>query len=169
MSEPFLGEICMVGFNFAPRGWATCDGQLLSISQNAALFSLLGTFYGGDGRSTFALPDLRGATPMHWGQGPGLSNYSFGQRGGAETVTLASIQDASHRHEMSASGGAPASPDPLLRVLGLGNPMYMPSANTTLAPAVIKASGGNLPHNHRQPFLTLRFVICLMGFFPQRP
>jgi microcystin-dependent protein len=169
MSDPFVGEIRLVGFTFAPRGWATCDGQLLSISQNTALFSLLGTFYGGDGRATFALPNLQGATPVGTGQGPGLSPYDIGQSGGADSVTLLATEDAVHQHVMTASGNATATPDPANKVLGLGNPMYMPTGNTELAAGVIKPFGNGGPHNNRQPYLTMLYVIALQGVFPARP
>ena len=169
MSDPFVGEIRMVGFNFAPQGWATCDGQLLPISQNTALFSLLGTYYGGDGKSTFALPDLQGASPMHWGQGPGLSDYALGETGGTETATLLANEDGSHGHGVSASGGAASSLDPDLRMFGSGsNAMYMPTADTTLDPGVLKLFGSGGPHNNRQPYLTVLFIIAMQGVYPPR-
>jgi microcystin-dependent protein len=170
VSDPFVAEIRMVGFGFAPTGWATCDGQLLPISQNTALFSLIGTYYGGDGKSTFALPNLAGSSPMHWNQGPGLSNYDLGQVGGSDSVTLLATEDAVHSHGMTASGSPPSTLDPANMVLGsTTNAMYMPTGNTALDPGVLKAFGGGAPHNNRQPYLTMLFIIAMQGIFPQRP
>jgi microcystin-dependent protein len=171
MSSPFLAEIRMFGFNFAPTGWAQCNGQLMPISQNTALFSLLGTYYGGDGKSTFALPDLRDASPLHCGQGSGLSEYFLGQMGGAESVTLLQTEIPVHTHQLQHSGtGAYAAPDGTVN-LGTSGVAQIYTTNTTsvtqgygLAPV-----GGGLPHNNRQPYLTVNFCIALQGVFPQRP
>ncbi len=169
MTEPFVGEIRIVGFNFAPRGWAQCNGQLLPISQNTALFSLLGTNFGGDGKSTFGLPNLQGATPMHWGQGPGLSRYQLGGQGGVPSVTLLADEDAPHQHGMTASGSAASTLDPGNMVLASGtNAMYMPTGTATLDPNVLSRFGSGTPHNNRQPYLVLNIVIALQGVYPQR-
>lgn len=175
MSEPFVGEIRMFAGNFAPRGWAFCDGQLLAVSQNDALFSLLGTIYGGDGRTTFGLPDLRGRIPIHAGTGPGLSPRSLGARGGAETVTL-NVNQASipaHRHPLRAVAARANSGDPQGAVLGAadGN-VYAPAASPTLALAPESVGehrfGGSQFHANVQPFLCIHFIIALFGIFPSR-
>jgi microcystin-dependent protein len=176
MSEPFLGQIMIFGGNFAPRGWAFCNGQLLSIAQNSALFSLLGTTYGGDGVTTFGLPDLRGRVPMHWGQGPGLTNRVLGESSGSETVTLLSTQIPAHNHLMQASttDANQASPAnnicaPVLDSQGAAGFEFSNAApNATMNPAAIAASGGSQPHENLQPYLCLSFVIALEGLFPSR-
>lgn len=179
MNEPFIGQICLFGFNFAPRGWALCNGQLLPIAQNTALFSLLGTTYGGDGSSTFALPNLQSRVVVGQGQGPGLSSYSMGQTGGAESVTLLSTQMPSHNHQLNASNSTGATNTPTNNVLAAsygaledGTQVtvntYSGSANTTLSPSSIGAAGGNQPHENRQPFLTMNYCIALQGIFPSR-
>ncbi len=187
MSEPFIGEIRMVGFNFAPRGWAFCQGQLLAIAQYQALFSLLGTTYGGDGRTTFALPDLRGRSPVGQGYGPGLSDIRIGEQGGTESVTLTQAQMPSHSHGAEASIAVPANsnstdtnPAPATNtVLGPSSSGGRPgelytttAANTTLAPfdnpVNVQPSGGNQPVGIRDPFLGMNFVIALEGIFPSR-
>jgi len=173
MSEPFIGEIRMVGFNFAPRGWALCDGQLLAIAQNTALFSLLGTIYGGDGRTTFALPDLRGRVPIHAGNGPGLSNYPLGSRAGAETVTLTANQMPSHNHVANAAGPAGNSNDAIGNVwaddAGVSSATYSSAAATgTMRSNAIGNAGGNQSHENRQPYLAVNFVIALVGLYPSR-
>lgn len=171
-SEPYIGDIMMVGFNFAPRGWALCDGQLLSIAQNTALFSLLGTVYGGNGTTNFALPDLRGRVPVGFGQGPGLSSYSLGESGGVASVTLIQNQMPGHTHTLRGRGTTAISADPadasLARAAG-GN-AYAPagSAAATLAPEALPMIGGSLPHENRQPFLSLNFCIALLGIYPSR-
>lgn len=175
MADPFVAEIRIFPFNFAPTGWATCDGQLLPISQNTALFSLLGTTYGGDGKSTFALPNLQGSAPMHPGQGPGLSLHDLGETGGSETVTLLESEIPAHPHSIMAATSpglltAPAADRGLARSQG-GNayvpgspaPSLVAMAGQTLAPA-----GGSLPHNNMMPYLTLNFCIALQGVFPPR-
>jgi microcystin-dependent protein len=171
VSEPFVGEIRMFGFNFPPQGWALCDGQLLSISQNAALFSLLGTTYGGDGESTFALPDLRSRVPVSQGQGEGLSSYAEGQAGGTETVTLAAAQMPAHTHAVSASSSPAASERPAGRVLARSpDHSYIPEpdTDTVMNAKMIGAAGNSQPHDNIQPYLVLNFCIALQGVFPAR-
>ncbi len=173
MADPFIAEIRIFPFNFPPKGWAWCDGQLLSISQNTALFSLLGTTYGGDGRTTFALPNLQGNTPMQQGQGPGLSDYVLGQSGGSETVALLETEIPNHIHSLMAVGGFNATNnDPTGNVPGKGdaglNP-YTPSGTlVTMANSAVVPVGNNQPHNNMQPYLTLYFNIALQGVFPPR-
>ena len=173
MSDPFVAEIRIFPFNFAPKGWAFCSGQLIPISQNTALFSLLGTFYGGDGKSTFALPDLQGSAPMFWGQGQGLSLYDLGQMGGSQTVTLLQSEMPAHAHQASgASGSGPTSPANNTWGQGAGRtppPVYTNgSANVNMAPATLTVTGGSVPHNNMQPYLTLNFCIAMQGVFPAR-
>jgi microcystin-dependent protein len=169
MTDPFVAEIRMVPFNFAPRGWAFCDGQLMPISQNTALFSLLGTNYGGDGRSTFALPDLQGAAPMHWGDGPGLSSRQIGETGGSQAVTLLATEIPSHAHALTASGDDASTSSPVGAVPALASAsQYRPDADTAMAPGTLAPAGGGQPHNTMQPYLTLNFVIALQGVFPPR-
>jgi microcystin-dependent protein len=179
MSEPFIGQIVLFPYNFAPRGWAFCNGQLLSIAQNTALFSLLGTTYGGDGRTTFALPDLRGRVPISAGQGPGLSDYSLGETGGAEDVTLITSEMPSHNHTAQVQlkgSNANASTDlpsgAVLARSARGN-IYAAAASlvdmsSSSAASTIGAAGGSQPHENRQPFLTLNYCIALEGIFPSR-
>jgi len=162
--------------NFAPRGWALCNGQLMSIAQNTALFSLLGTTYGGDGRVTFGLPDLRGRAPLHFGQGPGLSNYTQGEVSGTETVTLLSTQMPAHSHVAGANTGAgdvAPSPTTVWAVPTDSQGAPIPSftaqpVNTTLSPSAIQPSGGSQPHDNRSPYLVMNFCIALEGIFPSR-
>jgi microcystin-dependent protein len=171
MADPFVAEIRIFPFNFAPKGWAFCDGQLLPISQNTALFSLLGTTYGGDGKSTFALPDLEGRAPMHPGQGPGLSLHDLGETGGSETVTLLESEIPLHAHTINASegDGTETSPDQQLFATGIGISMYQaPGPLVQLNPAAMAPAGGDAPHNNMQPYLTLNFCIALQGVFPPR-
>lgn len=173
MSDQFVAEIRIFPFNFAPTGWAMCNGQLLPISQNTALFSLLGTTYGGDGRSTFALPNLQGNAPMFWGQGPGLSFYAEGQEGGTETVTLLQTEMPIHSHQANgASGNGPTSPANNTWGAGAGRtppPTYVDgSSKVTMAGMTVAVAGGSLPHNNMQPYLTLNFCIALQGIFPPR-
>ena len=176
MADPFLAEIRMFPFNFAPTGWATCDGQLLPISQNTALFSLLGTVYGGDGKSTFALPNLQGSAPMQPGQGQGLSLRDLGEMGGVESITLLVSEIPVHTHSVMVASGRNTANN------------FVPSPTTVLAPSVnaqayfagtpattqmafesLAPAGGSLPHNNMQPYLTLNFCIAMQGIFPQRP
>lgn len=172
MADPFVAEIRIFPFNFAPRGWAFCDGQLMPISQNTALFSLVGTTYGGDGKSTFALPNLQGRSPLQHGQGPGLSPRWLGESGGAAEVTLGPEQIPSHAHGLqagtSATSGSPAGGS-LANVEG-GAPVYrIPGAATKLMAAdTVAASGGGLPHNNRPPYLALNFCIAMQGVYPPR-
>lgn len=198
MSEPFLGEIIIFGGNFAPNGWAMCQGQLLSISQNTALFSILGTTYGGNGVQTFGLPDLRGRVPVGMGQGPGLSSYTQGEQGGVENVTLLVTQIPAHTHIITATGAAAtvaASPNPGNSSTPAGNYIadgFDPSttlpgptqnyvtpaqagttgniAGVTLNMSGVTASqtGGSLPHTNIQPFLGVNYIIALQGIFPSR-
>jgi microcystin-dependent protein len=173
MADPFVAEIRIFGFNFAPTGWALCDGQLLPLSQNTALFSLLGTTYGGDGKSTFALPDLQGSVPMHPGQGPGLSLHDLGETGGSETVTLLQSEIPVHNHVMRAAAQDPAdvklvNPNATFGLSQEG-PLYQDTQDTTLAPQALSPAGGDLPHNNLMPYLVLNFCIALQGVFPPRP
>jgi microcystin-dependent protein len=172
MADPFVAEIRIFPFNFAPTGWAFCDGQLMPLSQNTALFSLLGTTYGGDGKSTFALPDLKGRAPMHPAQGPGLSLHDLGETGGSETVTVLQSEIPAHTHSMSGAAQDPATAK-LVNAqasfsLSQGGGIYQDTANTQLAPEAATPSGGGLPHNNLQPYLTLTFCIALQGVFPPR-
>ena len=169
--DPFVAEIRIFGFNFPPKGWAFCDGQILPLSQNTALFSLLGTTYGGDGKSNFALPDLQGRAPMHPGQGPGLSLHDLGETGGSDAVTLLTSEIPSHTHGISASGGDSTDQSPANSkfAVGTGVAMYAPVGSLVpMADAAIAAGGGGLPHNNLQPYLTLNFCIALQGVFPPR-
>lgn len=172
MADPFVAEIRIVPFNFAPKGWAWCDGQLMPISQNTALFSLLGTTYGGDGKSTFALPDMQGNAPMHPGQGPGLSLHDLGETGGTETVTLLESEIPAHSHGVSASQADGISQTPVGEKLatGVGIGQYAaPGALTQLSPNALTPAGGDQPHNNMMPYLTYYFNIALQGVFPARP
>jgi microcystin-dependent protein len=172
MADPFVAEIRVFPFNFAPKGWAWCDGQLLPLSQNTALFSLLGTTYGGDGKSNFALPDLQGNAPMHPGQGPGLSLYDLGETGGSQTVTLLESEIPAHNHQINASVGDADLPAPgPLNAMGVaagGFAYASPGPLTSLAPEALAPAGGDQPHNNLMPFLTLYFCIALQGVFPPR-
>jgi microcystin-dependent protein len=176
MADPFVAEIRIYGFNFAPKGWAFCNGQLMPLSQNTALFSLLGTTYGGDGKSTFALPNLQGSAPMHPGQGPGLSLHDLGETGGSDTVTLLQTEYPAHTHVINCDDGR--------GVQGIGLPTNaLPSKsggatpnaytsgaqmNQTMNPNMVTPSGGSQPHNNMMPYLTLNFCIALQGVFPPR-
>ncbi|MCK4784696.1 MAG: phage tail protein [Desulfobacteraceae bacterium] len=168
-SEPFLAQIVMFGGNFAPRGWALCDGQLLQIAQNTALFSLLGTTYGGDGRTTFGLPDLRGRVAMHPGTGPGLSNYRLGQKGGVEQVTLNINQIPSHTHEAKAYSGQGNQQGPGGNVLAFDRRETQYSNETPdVDMSVGSAVGGSQPHTNMQPYLGINHIIALVGMYPSR-
>jgi len=171
MSDPFIGTIRLVGFNFAPVGWALCQGQPLPISQYTALFSLIGTYFGGDGVQTFNLPDLRSRAALGQGQGPGLSNYVQGQAGGQETVSLTTQQAPAHIHTMMAATDA-TTPNPGSGVV-LGTPpaavrMYGASSPTALSPGSIGPFGSGAPHENREPYLGLNYIIALEGIFPSR-
>jgi microcystin-dependent protein len=174
MSDPFVAEIRIFAGNFAPTGWALCNGQLLPISQNTALFSLLGTFYGGDGKSTFGLPNLQGSVAMSQGQGPGLTDRFIGETGGVSNVNLIPTEMPLHNHQIAGSteNGALKQPSPteFLARSKSGN-LYQSnvSANpVNMHPQTLSVSGGSLPHNNMQPFLTLTYIIALQGIFPPR-
>ena len=166
--EAYLGDIKWVGFNFAPRGWASCDGQLLPINQNQALFSLLGNTYGGDGRTTFALPDMRSRSPLHVGTGPGLNNYNQGQMGGVETVTLSAAQMPSHTHTAMGSSASGTLNSPANNVLGGIRRGYDSSANAAMDVTAIASAGGSQSHENRSPYLAVQCIIALQGIFPSR-
>lgn len=176
MSEPFIAEIRMFAGNFAPRGWAFCAGQLLPINQNTALFSLLGTTYGGNGQTTFALPDLCGRAPMHAGNGPGLTPRSLGEAGGQENVVLAINQVPAHSHaaQVNASNGAANSLSPVGTVLAVsaqGNAFATgspPTSPMSASAASVANAGGNQGHNNMQPYTAVSFIIALQGIFPSR-
>ena len=174
MADPFVAEIRIFPFNFAPKGWAFCDGQLMPISQNTALFSLLGTFYGGDGKSTFALPDLQGSAPIHQGQGPGLSEYFLGQQGGAPFVTLLQSEMPIHTHNLQATveDGTQGTLSPNITLAtSVSGTLYQTTTNanlTLMSPQSLAPAGGSLPHNNMMPYLTLNFCIALQGVFPPR-
>lgn len=174
MADPFVAEIRIFGFNFAPRGWATCDGQLLPLSQNTALFSLLGTTYGGNGKSNFALPNMAGNAPMHWGQSTTGTVYDLGQTGGSATVTLLESEMPSHTHRLQVAGDIANQNAPdTTRVLTTSNNggAYAPDSSnpSNMAFQSLALYGGSLPHNNLQPYLTLMFCIALQGVFPARP
>ena len=171
MSDPFIGEIKIFAGNFAPRGWANCDGQLLPINQNTALFSIIGTIYGGDGRSTMGLPNLQGRAPMHPGNGPGLSTRRLGERGGTDRVTLTEQQIPSHKHEIQGSDAVADSDIATGEGLANAGPykMYGELRDTEkLASSALGNTGGNRDHNNVQPMLGLTFIIALVGLFPSR-
>ena len=172
MSDPFVAEIRIFAGNFAPKGWALCDGQLFPISQNTALFSLLGTTYGGDGKSTFALPDLQGSAPMQAGQGPGLSLRDLGETGGEQNVTLLQTEMPSHSHSLNGTNQLQTLPDPQDHTLARANAnayVTSPASFVQMNPSAIGIAGGSLPHNNMPPILTLTFIIALQGVFPARP
>jgi microcystin-dependent protein len=173
MSEPFIAEIRIFAGNFAPKGWAFCDGQLLPVSQNTALFSLIGTTYGGDGRTTTALPNLQGRAPMHPGRGPGLTDRRLGETGGVDSVTLSEAQMPNHNHTLRASDGRAGSG------IAVGNSLaeprdgllYQNETTSNLVDLNIQAmppTGGSQAHNNMQPFLTMSFIIALVGLYPSR-
>jgi microcystin-dependent protein len=176
--EAYIGTIIMFAGNFAPRGWALCQGQLLSIAQNTALFSILGTTYGGNGQTTFALPDLRSRVPVGQGQGPGLSPWTLGEMNGSETVTLVASQMPAHNHLVEVSSGAADTGTASNNFLANANAMfgadpipvntYNGAAGATLAPTTIGVSGGSQPHVNLQPSLCINYIICLEGIFPSR-
>lgn len=171
MSEPFVGEIRMFAGNFAPRGWAFCDGQLLAVSQNDALFSLYGTIYGGDGRTTFGLPDMRGRIPIHAGSGPGLSNRRLGAKSGAESVTLTVNQLPSHSHTYNASTTAATANSPADAVIGESPSIDLfgegtPTSN--MATNAITGVGGSRSHTNLMPYLCINFIVALFGIYPSR-
>ena len=175
MSDQFLAEVRIVGFNFPPTGWAFCNGQVMPISQNTALFALLGTSFGGDGKSTFALPNLQGSAPLHAGsgQGQGLSERFLGEQSGSQFITLLQSEMPFHTHALRAANTTGDTPVPnpnnsLARYPG----QYQTNSSANLqmmAPQALPVAGGSLPHNNMMPYLTLNFVIALQGIFPQRP
>jgi microcystin-dependent protein len=175
MSNPFVAEIRIFPFNFAPKGWAFCDGQILPLSQNTALFSLLGTSYGGDGKSNFALPDLQGAVPLQQGQGPGLSQYFLGESTGSDTDTLLTSEMPAHTHTMEADlnhfNANATSPNGAVLVNDAPNLTFSNPTSPSLQlmnPAMISVAGGSQPHNNLMPYLTLNYCIALQGVFPPR-
>ncbi|MEA2822491.1 MAG: hypothetical protein QOJ86_4495 [Bradyrhizobium sp.] len=170
MADPFVAEIRIFPFFFAPKGWAFCDGQILPLSQNTALFSLLGTTYGGDGKSNFALPNMQGNVPMHPGQGPGLSLHDLGETGGSETVSLLESEMPAHSHGLRGVDDNGSFKTPANMFFAGGNAMYFTPAavNTNLADQVLAPAGGDQPHNNMQPYLTLNFCIAMQGVFPPR-
>ncbi|RSZ59197.1 phage tail protein [Massilia atriviolacea] len=172
MADPFVAEIRMFPFNFAPRGWAFCDGQLLPLAQNTALFALLGTTYGGNGMSNFALPNLRDRTPMHPGQGNGLSLHDLGEAGGEASVTLGTAEIPAHTHALRHAGTAAtvAAPGPSVSFGSTGVAQVYASGGTLapMAAGALLPAGSGLPHENRQPYLTFNFCIALQGVFPQR-
>ena len=174
MADPFVAEIRIFPFNFAPKGWAWCNGQILPLSQNTALFSLLGTTYGGDGKSNFALPNMQGSAPMHPGQGPGLSLHDLGETGGSETVTVLQSEMPQHNHSVMAYTGDAADsriPSPT-QTLGTPSPgnLYNPlmTGPAAMSPQALAPTGGGQPHNNMMPYLTYYFNIALQGVFPPR-
>ena len=173
MSDPFVAEIRMFGGNFPPKGWATCDGQLLPLSQNTALFSLLGTYYGGDGKSTFALPDLQGSAPLGQGQGAGLAEYFLGQVSGSENITLLTTEMPLHNHVMQGNFnlGDLFTPSPAVALTN-SDPGFAYTAATgnlvQMAFQGVSMNGGSLPHNNMMPYLTVTFIIAMQGVFPPR-
>ncbi|MEQ1822294.1 MAG: tail fiber protein [Fimbriimonadaceae bacterium] len=172
MADPYIGELKLVPYNFAPRGWAFCAGQLLPIAQNTALFSLLGTTYGGNGVSTFGLPDLRGRIVVHPGQGPGLSNYDQGERAGVESVTLTQSQIPAHNHLVQVNGNPPTQATApgafAAQTAGTVGNTYGTVTTGNMPSATIATVGGSQPHSNEQPYLTLNYVIALEGVFPPR-
>ena len=168
MAEPFLGQISMFGFAFAPKGWAFCNGQLLSIAQNTALFSLLGTTYGGDGQTTFALPNLQSRCPLHFGQGAGLSERDLGEQGGVESVTLLTTQMPQHSHLVNAFGEDASTSDPSGSVPAAGGAYNGAPDGTKMNAQMNDPTGGGQPHDNMTPFLGINFCIALSGIFPSR-
>jgi microcystin-dependent protein len=174
MSDPFVAEIRMFAGNFPPKGWATCDGQLMPISQNTALFSLLGTFYGGDGKSTYALPNLEGSVPLGQGQGPGLSEYFLGQQSGEESITLLQTEIPQHTHNLRGNFNTADVNDPSPdRSIARSDTGFLYQSNTAanlvqMAFESLGISGSSLPHNNMQPFVTVLFIIAMQGVFPPR-
>lgn len=167
--EPFLGTIMLFGFNFVPRGWAACNGQLLAISQHSALFALLGTQYGGNGQTTFALPDLRGRVPLGQGQGPGLPNFVTGQLGGVPSVSLTTSELPPHSHAVNAAGSATSKvPMNNLPAVSAAGSAYGPTAAGTMAAGMVQPTGQGVPHENMQPYLVANWCIAIEGIFPSR-
>jgi microcystin-dependent protein len=170
MSDPFIAEIRMFGFTFPPRSWLDCNGQLIPIAQNTALFSLVGTFYGGNGQTTFGIPNLQNRTPIGVGQGPGLSQYSIGQSSGTANVTLLQNQIPAHNHSFGTNSGDADGTNPggAVPARASGETPYTNGAANTPLSTTISPVGGNQPHNNMMPYLTVRFCICQFGVFPSR-
>lgn len=169
MATPFIGQIAIYAFNFPPRSWALCNGQLLPINQNQALFSVLGTTYGGNGAQNFALPSLQGRTPVHWGYAPGLSYISLGQQSGSTSVTLTATQMPAHSHSVSASTNAPTQGAPTnVAWATAANIPYSDTASETMAAGALANAGSSQPHNNMAPSLALNYCIALYGIFPSR-
>ncbi len=173
MADPFVAEIRIVGFNFAPRGWAFCNGQLIPIAQNTALFSLVGTIYGGNGQNNFALPNFQGSAPMFYQQGPGLSLRDIGETGGSQAVTLQTNQMPLHNHSYTARP-TPTTPQSSPVGAGFARSNSLPYSPTATASAsmgatAVQPNGGDQPHNNMMPYLTMNFIIAMQGVFPQRP
>ena len=171
-SDPFIGQLMLVGFNFCPQGWAEANGQILSIAQNTALFSLLGTTYGGNGQTTFALPDLRGRAPISQGQGPGLDNYFEGESGGAETHALTTNELPAHTHQAYGSSAVPTALGPSGMEVATQDRVKMyaaPGSKVAMAGEAVGMTGGNAAFDIRSPFLTLQWCIALFGVFPSHP
>lgn len=171
MAEPFLAEIRIFGFNFAPSGWASCDGQILAISQNTALFSLLGTTYGGNGTSNFALPNLQGSFAVGQGQGPGLNFYAEGQTGGEATHTLSLFELPGHTHALNATASATTGDPTGASLANVASGAYayrIPGVTAAMATQALAATGGGQPHNNLQPYLGMLFCIAMQGIFPSR-
>lgn len=170
--DPFVAEIRIFPFNFAPKGWAFCSGQILPLSQNTALFSLLGTTYGGDGKSNFALPNMQGNAPMHPGQGPGLSLHDLGEMGGSQTVSLLESEIPTHTHQLRADvldlGDTNVISNNASLALSAGGALYQAASNTTMSLSALAPAGGSQPHNNMQPYLTLNYCIALQGVYPPR-
>ena len=168
MSEPFIAEVRLLGFNFAPRGWAFCEGQLLPISQNTALFSLIGTTYGGDGRTTMGLPNFENRMPMHAGRGPGLTDTRLGQRQGAANITLGVTQMPAHTHTVAADNGDATLQDPTNEEVASA-PVYHTTAGTeNMASQTVRSEGGGQAHENKSPYLNVSFAIALVGLYPSR-
>jgi microcystin-dependent protein len=172
MSAPFVAEIRVMPYTFVTKGWAACNGQLLPISQNTALFSLLGTFYGGDGKSTFALPNLQGSVPLHQGQSSTGTEYFLGQQAGSDTITLINSEIPQHSHQLNAleSDSIDRQPGGNYLAVGVGIDLYDSDTQptTTMSPSMVAPNGGSLPHNNMQPYLGLNFAIAMQGVFPPR-
>ena len=170
--DPILGQIILFAGNFAPQGWAFCNGQLIAIQSNQALFALLGTTYGGNGQTTFGLPDLRGRAPIHFGQGPGLSTFNLGQTGGEENVTLRQSEIPSHSHSFAPgcnSGSVGVQGSPANGYVGAQDgPYYASAANAQMGTGNSQAVGGGQPHENRPPFIAMNYIICIVGIYPDR-
>lgn len=168
MSEPFIGEIRPFAGNFAPKGWALCNGQTLPIARFSALFAILNTTYGGDGRTTFALPNLQGIAPMHWGSGPGLTPREIGETGGSSTVTVLATEMPAHTHAVTGSQSSASALGPAGNVLGDASLYAAPPYTQAMSAQSITVAGGSQPHDNMQPYLGVTYMIALQGIFPPR-